>query len=133
MKAIERPATPGFIYANGFLLFTIALFPFPTALLAQFGWTDAATPAVVLYALVNWGQNVGWLLMERAALGREPLATSRGCLAAVRDAQRQSRMAFFVYPVCIVAAFWFPRAVAGFFALLWGGWVIYGITPREQN
>ena len=133
MKAIERPATPAFIYANGFLLLSVALFPFPTALLAQFGWTDAATPAVVLYVVVNWAQNIGWLLMEGAALGQEPLAASPACLAAVRDARTQSRIAFFVYPVCITAAFWFPRAVAVFFVLVWAGWVIYGITPREQD
>lgn len=133
MKAIDRPATPGFIYANGFLLLSIVLFPFPTALLAQFGWTDAATPAVVLYSVVNWAQNAGWLLMERAALRAGSLSSSPGKLAAVRDAQKQSTMAFFVYPVCITAAFWFPRSVTLVFALMWCGWVIYGITPRKEE
>ena len=133
MRAIDQPATPAFIYANGFLLLSIVLFPFPTALLAQFGWTDAATPAVVVYTIANWAQNVGWLLMTGAALRPQPLSSSPGALAAVKDAQKQARMAFFVYPVCITAAFWFPKTVAVFFALLWTGWVIYGITPRQEE
>ena len=133
MKAIDRPATPAFVYANGFLLLSIVLFPFPTALLAQFALTDAATPAVVVYTLANWAQNVGWLLMTGAALRPEPLSSSRGALAAVKEARKQAKMAFFVYPVCVTAAFWFPKTVAAFFALLWCGWVIYGITPRQDE
>lgn len=127
MKEIDKPATPAFIYANGFLLLSVVLFPFPTALLAQFGLTDAATPAVVLYSVANWAQNIGWVLMTRAALRPEPLTRHSEAMAAIVDAHKQSRMAFFLYPVFIVAAFWFPKTVAVLFAVLWTGWLIYGV------
>src|SRR5882757_5705974 len=67
MKLINR-STPRFIYANVFLLLTIVFIPFPTALFAEFGFTDAAAPAVVLYGFVMLLTNIGWILIAREAL-----------------------------------------------------------------
>ena len=49
--AVERvgKSSASFIYANGFLLLTVVLTPFTSALLGEFIWSDAAAPAVVLY------------------------------------------------------------------------------------
>src|SRR5438477_7299664 len=40
-----------FLYANGFLLLTITVFPFPTAILAEYINTKFATTGIVLYSL----------------------------------------------------------------------------------
>src|SRR6185295_19723255 len=44
MKMINR-SNPYFIYANVFLLLTIVILPLPTALFAEFGFTEYAVPA----------------------------------------------------------------------------------------
>jgi uncharacterized membrane protein len=132
MKAIDKPATPRFIYANGYLLLSVVLLPFPTSLISQFGFTAAASPAVVIYSVVNWSQNVGWLLVTGTALRPEPLATHPGARAAIEDAQKQGRIAFFLYLVCTLAAFRFPKSVALVFALMWTGWGIYGVTLKHE-
>jgi uncharacterized membrane protein len=132
MKAIDKPATPAFIYANGFLLLSVVLLPFPTALFAQFGFTPAASPAVVMYSLVNWGQNIGWLLMTWTALHPEPLSTRPGAIAAIEDAQKQGKRASFLYLACTAGAFRFPKTVALIFALVWTAWLIYGVTLKHE-
>jgi uncharacterized membrane protein len=57
MKLINK-SSPAFIYANGFLLLTIVILPFPTALLSEHLFTDHATPAVVIYAAINGLQSL---------------------------------------------------------------------------
>src|SRR5574339_538699 len=56
-----------FIYANGFLLFTVAIIPFPTSLLGEYLLTDHAAPAVILYNSVLVLQSLGWILMTATA------------------------------------------------------------------
>src|SRR6187399_2448222 len=51
LKLINR-SSASFIYANGFLLFTVVFIPFPTALLGQFIGTEHAAPTVMLYNAV---------------------------------------------------------------------------------
>src|SRR5262245_19752501 len=57
-----------FIYANGFLLLTVVLMPFPTALVGEYLLTDHVAPAVVIYNAVTAVQAVGWILVSGAAL-----------------------------------------------------------------
>jgi uncharacterized membrane protein len=52
LKVIERSSMP-FIYANGFMLLTCVIMPFPTALLGNSLFTDHAAPAVVLYSSIH--------------------------------------------------------------------------------
>ena len=49
-----------FLYANGFLLFTITFMPFPTALLAQYISTDYAKPAIAFYCFGGVINSIGW-------------------------------------------------------------------------
>jgi uncharacterized membrane protein len=132
MKVIHKPATPAFIYANAALLLSVVLLPFPTALFAQFGFTPAAGPAMVVYSVVNWSVNIGWLLITWTALHPEPLSTNPGAIAAIEDAQKQGRIAFFLYLACVAAAFRFPKTVALIFALVWTAWLIYGVTLKHE-
>ena len=66
MKCVSR-STPRFIYANVFTMLTIVMIPFTTSLLAEFGFTEAASPAVVLYTFVILLCNVGWNLVTQTA------------------------------------------------------------------
>src|ERR1700690_2513065 len=48
LKLVHK-SSPTFIYANGFLLLTVVILPFPTSLLGDYILTDHAAPAVILY------------------------------------------------------------------------------------
>jgi uncharacterized membrane protein len=67
MRSVPRTSAT-FLFANGFLLLTIAFVPFPTALLGEFVLSDRAAPAVVLYNAVLAAQAVSWILITGTAL-----------------------------------------------------------------
>ena len=67
IRSIPRTSAT-FLFANGFLLLTVAFIPFPTALLGEFVLSDHAAPAVVLYNAVLAVQAVAWILVSRSAL-----------------------------------------------------------------
>ncbi len=51
-----------FMYANGLLLFSVVVVPFPTSLLGAYLFTDDSAPAVVLYNSTLALQSLGWIL-----------------------------------------------------------------------
>src|SRR5688572_25275504 len=67
LRLVDK-SSAAFIYANGFMLLTVAFIPFPTALLGEFILTDHAAPAVVLYNAVLVLQALSWVLLGESAL-----------------------------------------------------------------
>jgi uncharacterized membrane protein len=132
MKLVDK-STPQFIYANGFLLLSVVLLPFPTALLAEFGFTNAAAPAVVMYSGVNLLTNIGWLLMVGAALGPKTLTRNEAARKETERLFKRALAALFIYVACMVLAFWFPLAVAILLTLIWVTWLIVGISVKEAE
>jgi uncharacterized membrane protein len=132
MKLVHR-ATPPFIYANGFLLLIIVMMPFPTALLAEFGFSEAATPAVVVYSFVNLLNNIGWLLVTRTALKPHPLTKSEASKKAMENIHKRAWFAFVIYSACTILAFWFPLTVAITLTVIWITWLIFGITEMKEK
>src|SRR5438045_4371108 len=61
MKCVSK-CTPRFIYANVFTMLTIVMIPFTTSLLAEFGLTKVAEPAVVLYTFFIFLCSFGGIL-----------------------------------------------------------------------
>ena len=57
-----------FMFANGFLLLTVVIMPFPTALVGEYLLTDHAAPAVVIYNAVTAVQAAGWILLSGVAV-----------------------------------------------------------------
>ena len=132
MKLINK-STPHFIYANVFLLLTIVIIPFPTALLAEFGFTDAATPAVVLYSSVSLLTNIGWILIARSALKPKALTKSEEAKKMIETILKQAMSAFILYLFCTVLAFWFPLTVSVILTLTWIAWLILGLNYDEKR
>ncbi|MBI3504355.1 MAG: DUF1211 domain-containing protein [Proteobacteria bacterium] len=128
---LVRGATASFIYANGFLLLTVVILPFPTAMLGDFLLTDHAAPAVVLYDAVLAANAIGWMLMSRAALTSrltpDELATAR-----MRENGRNGRFALMLYSVLAVAAIWIPVTVAVVTLLSWLFWLVLGIRLKRS-
>lgn len=126
-------SNPRFIYANIFLLLTIAVIPFTTALLAEFVSTESAAPAVVLYSLFILLTNIGWILIIGSVLDTPGMTRSEAARKAVEAVGRQSRGAFLIYLSCTLLAFWFPTLVSVIMTLSWLAWLVLGLSINEKT
>ena len=129
LRGVDKSSHP-FVFANGFMLLTVVLVPFPTALLGEHLFTDHAAPAVVLYTGVCLLQAIAWNVFTRTALTPRPLTRNDQATLAMRAAHRYSYYAMAVYLVCMTAAFWLPRTVAVVISLIWIVWLIVGIKNK---
>jgi uncharacterized membrane protein len=111
MKCIKK-STPLFIYVNVFMMLTIIMIPFTTSLLAEFGFTEAASPAVLLYTFVILLCSVGWNLIIQTAFKQKLLAKNAAAEAAMKTLSGSGRFAFILYLLCTVLAFWFPTLIS---------------------
>lgn len=127
---LVRGSSGRFLYANGALLLTVALMPFPTALLGHFLLTDAAAPAVVLYNLVLVLQALAWILLTTSALAGQ-LAASEQAAAILRHSYRQGYGAVLLYGLLAIVAVWFPLPVAFVTTLSWLIWLIRSLQTIE--
>jgi TMEM175 potassium channel family protein len=131
LKLLDK-SSHAFIFANGFLLLTVAIVPFPTALLGEYLFTAYAGPAMAVYAAVYGLQALAWVLVAGASLYGTPVPLTRSDAASTSMQQNTKRgvLALFVYAGMSVAAVWFPLAVAGVMTLMWIGWLIAGVRMR---
>ena len=125
-----RGSSASFIYANGFLLLTVVLFPFSTSLLGEFLLTDHAAPAVVLYESVIVVQAVAWILLTRTALSNG-LTKDDYSTATMRDGLRNGVAAFALYSICAILAIWFPLTIAIVTTLSWIVWLVRSIRLKH--
>ena len=131
LKLVNRSSS-AFIYANGFLLLTVAIIPFPTALLGEYLFTDHAAPAVILYAAVNGLQAIAWIFLSRAALAPDPLTKNEKSTLVIRSNLRNGYIALATYTILMILAFWFPLIISILISLIWVGWLIHGINIRSN-
>jgi uncharacterized membrane protein len=124
--------SPAFIYANGALLLTVVLVPFPTSLLGEFVFTDHAAPAVVVYNAVFAVQALAWVLISSTALAGK-LAHQENARRKIRVAGRNGYFGVVIYSVFAAAAFWIPGIVAIATTLLWIFWLVYGIRLLKDE
>jgi uncharacterized membrane protein len=113
-----------FLYANGFLLLTVVIMPFPTALVGEYLLTDHAAPAVVVYDSVTAVQGFAWILATGAAL---KLAKDEKAASLIREGRRNGYLALVIYALLAFIAVWFPLAVAIVTAMLWAYWLAFSL------
>ncbi|HEY8062772.1 MAG TPA: TMEM175 family protein [Gemmatimonadales bacterium] len=123
-------STPSFVYANGVLLLTVVLIPFPTALLGEFLLTDHAAPAVVVYDGVLAVQALSWVLVISAALKNHLLIDAQA-IAAARDNKQKGYFALVFYALLAVLALWIPLPVAIVTLVSWIFWLILGARLKR--
>jgi uncharacterized membrane protein len=128
--SLAHRSSPSFIYANGFLLLTVVLIPFPTALLGRFLLTDHAAPAVVVYDGVLAIQAIGWVLVTGAAL-KDDLLIDACATATARQNQRNGYFASAFYSLLAILALWFPLPVTLVTLLSWILWLIIGVRMKQ--
>jgi uncharacterized membrane protein len=124
---LVNKSSASFLYANGFLLLTIVFLPFPTALLGEFLLTDHAAPAVIVYTSTLACQSMAWVLLSAIALKNELTKDERSTVVT-RGNRRAGYFALTVYSLFTITAFFFPLAIAIATAMIWVGWLIYGIN-----
>ena len=123
---LVNKSSGAFIYANGFLLLTVVIMPFPTALVGEYLLTDHAAPAVVIYNSVTAVQSFAWILVSGAAL-RSQLTKDDKSASLVRDNRRKGYAAFVVYSLLALIAVWFPLAIAIVTTILWAYWLTFSL------
>jgi len=123
---LVHKSSAAFIYANGFLLLTVVVMPFPTALVGAYVLTDHAAPAVVIYNAVTAVQAIGWILVAGAAL-RDRLTRDEKSASVMRNNRRNGYFAFVVYSLLALIALWFPLSIFIVTTLLWAYWLAFGL------
>lgn len=125
MLLVNKTSGP-FIYANGLLLFSVVVVPFPTSLLGDHLFTSHSAPAVILYNVVLALQAVGWIfLTETAIKGR--LTKNAVSASAMRANRKNGYFALTLYSTLAVLAYWIPGTVAAITMLTWLFWLGVGI------
>ena len=122
-----------FLYANGFLLFTITFMPFPTALLAQYISTDFAKPAIAFYCFGGVVNSIGWNLLLHTLEKPEKLIRTEIHSRIVSKIKRSTQYGFVIYSFATVLAFWFPILALILNLLLWVVWITLSITEKENE
>lgn len=61
-------SSAAFTYANGFLLFTVAVFPFTTHLMAEYMMTEFAQQAITIYCFSILVHSLSWFAINRTML-----------------------------------------------------------------
>lgn len=130
LKLIKRSSV-SFIYANGFLLLTVAFLPFPTSLLGEYVLTDHASPAVILYVGTMALTSVGWILLTSTALNNR-LLDDENSIRTIGMNRTYGYVAFVVYSLCALIAVWFPLTIACVTIVIWICWLILGITLKHE-
>jgi uncharacterized membrane protein len=131
MKLVDKSA-PAFVYANGLLLLTVVIIPFPTALLGEYLLTDHAGAAVFIYNAVIALQAVAWVLVAGSAL-RGKLTRNETSTASMRVNGRNGYFAIVLYTALAIAGFWLPLAIAALTTLTWVFWLIHGINIKHEQ
>jgi uncharacterized membrane protein len=124
MLLLNKTSGP-FIYANGLLLFSIVVLPFPTSLLGGHVFTSHAAPAVMLYNAVMALQGLAWIFMSEAAFqgGLTKNAASQAVMAANRS---HPYFGLALYSALAILAAWIPTAVMVITMMTWLFWLGFG-------
>jgi uncharacterized membrane protein len=129
---LEKSSRP-FLYANGFLLFTITFMPFPTALLAQYISTDYEKPAIAFYCFGGVVNSIGWNLLLHTLYKPQKLIRSEVSINQVNSIKRSTQFGFIIYSFATIISFWLPITALIINLLLWIVWISLSITAKSNE
>jgi len=131
LKLLHKSSN-SFIYANGFMLLTVAFIPFPTSLLGEYILTDQAAPAVILYDATLALQATSWIFFTSSAL-KNRLPADEAAVLIFRQNNKFGYFACAMYSLCALFAFWFPLTIAIFTTITWVFWLFWGMRAKKTN
>ena len=129
---LDKTSRP-FLYANGFLLFTIAFFPFPTALLAEYINTKYATPAIVFYTMATVINSLSWFFFFRCIKKPKRLLNNALSPGEYDKLKASNRVALAIYFSTTLLAFWFPYIALIINLSLWMLWAYLSLTKKIKD
>jgi uncharacterized membrane protein len=119
--------SPLFIYANGFMLFTVVIFPYLTGLMAEYFQTSFAQPAITLYCFANLLHNIAWNVLAKVILSPIPLTKDAASLDKAIFGLKNVRLGFLIYLFIFILSFWFPKTSMCIITASWILWILVGI------
>ena len=128
---LDKSSRP-FLYANGFLLLTITVMPFSTALLAEYIATDYVKPAVALYCFGGVINSFGWNLLLHTLYKPKLLLHSNVSFDMIDSIKRSTQLGMIVYIGTTVLAFWFPIVALAINLMLWIVWITLSINAKTE-
>jgi uncharacterized membrane protein len=132
LKLVSK-SSPKFVYANGFLLMTVIILPFTTALIAEYIQTPYAQPAIFVYCLSLLLHNFGWNLVGQAIFKPVYLGKSPNNIPKLKETLKYTRYGFFAYLFVVLVAWWYPYVALSLQAIMWVIWLYFGITIKETD
>jgi uncharacterized membrane protein len=127
-KWIVKPSR-AFVYANGLLLLTVTVLPFPTALLAQYLTTEYAQPAITFFCACSVLHNAGWLVFAECIHRSPALLKPEGRAQAVFS-RKALWIGASVYAATTVLSIWFPVTALAINSSLWVLWIVTSFSTR---
>jgi uncharacterized membrane protein len=121
------------IYANALLLLSIATMPFFTAVLSEYLGTGLAGPAITMYSAFSVLLSTGWVAFEYAALNPESLLRPGVHISRMKDAFKYTKLGLVINILNTVLSLWLPTVAFAIIVLLYVGWLILGISLREER
>jgi len=111
-----------FIYANGFLMLTVIIFPFTAGVLGRFMNTGYSSIPIVIYCSAIFLHSIAWLTVFTAALSPKNLAKDEAGKKKIADTRKVVSYTCVFNLANVVLAFWFPVISL---CLVTGGWIYY--------
>lgn len=126
-KFLDKSSS-SFIYANGFLLLTVTVYPFTSGLMAEYMLTEYAQPAMSLYCFNNFVHSIGWFLLLRYALHPKPLTKSeKGRVELEAEIVKANKFAVLLYLVFFILSFWIPFVSMILMTASWILWIVMSV------
>ncbi len=127
LKLINR-TSPKFIYANGLLLLTVVILPFPTSMMAEYIQTESAQTAIIIFSLACLFHNIGWNVLAESMA---PLFDEKH-KQALKEGRMICRIGFIVSASIVLVAIWFPYTALVINTIVWFLYLFAGIFITQK-
>jgi uncharacterized membrane protein len=122
-----------FQFANGFFLFTVIFFPFPTAFMAEYLNSPYAQPAIEFYCLNAILHNIGWNLLYRYILYPKPLVKESIDVEHIKESSKGAKYGFVLYSLLAVLAIWLPYVALVISFMTWIYWLYISVNIKTEE
>ncbi len=127
-KLIDK-SSPQFVYANGFMMLTVAILPFTSGLMAEYLNTDFARPAINFYCFSILLHNSSWVVWGRTLFHPFSLARDAEAEKILNiNIVKSARLAFILYFCIAILSFWFPITAMTIMTASWIFWVVTSVV-----